>query len=88
MNSQNLPDAERRVELHALSDPAKVIGLVEVIPEAGGCAVKSTVCNSEDETSQKFVRSHVGRVPIPLFSARVALASQAATIKAEVKSDM
>ena len=88
MNSQNLPGAEKRIELHALSDPERVIGELEVVPEPGGCAVKSTVLVPELSTDQHFVRSHIGIMPIPLFSLRVALAAQAASVKAEIKSDM
>lgn len=88
MNSQNILGVERKIELHALSDPEEVIGAIEVVPEVGGCAVKSTICTSKVDSSQKFVRSHFGKVRLPLFGARVKIAAHTAALKAEVKSDM
>lgn len=69
-------------------NPAELSGNVETAYGEKGCSVDGIVLPSQETVTTRFVRSRVGRIPLPFFDIRLGIAVERAVVKTENAADL
>lgn len=62
-----------------------VVGHIGVVPDVGGCAIRSEILVPENLVKEQFIRSSIGPLSLPFFEKRVERAVSRAVTDAEYK---